>query len=241
MVKARNWASSATWVMVRPRAGQGDLEAEADHQQGGDLVHGGRADHRGAPGWPQQRGQGRVERGVEDVAGQRFDGGVDAGEHVVARRHGEERWKCSRWSLVGGQLVAHGGGQGVDAGGESVGGVGELAPSRDSAVRVKVSASAGPPRERRISSRSSETAAGLMPACRNRDREAFSRSATLTHSTSTASASAARWPRRSRGQLVGVVAAQQQGLPDRFHHGGGVDRDGHRDPGGFGGSSRGGG
>ena len=32
-------------------------------------------------------------------------------------------------------------------------------------------------------------------------------------------------------QLVGVRPAQQQGFPDGFHHGGGVDRHGNRDPG----------
>ena len=84
-----------------------------------------------------------------------------------------------------------------------------------------------------MSSRSSETAAGLMPACRKRDRETFSRSATLTQSHLDGLGQGGRGGAREvEVELVGGLAAQQQGLPDRFHHGGGVHRDGHGNPGG---------
>ena len=70
-------------------------------------------------------GQAGVEGGVEDVAGQRLHGRVDAAEHVVARRHGKGAVEVQPVVLGRGQLVAHLGGQGVDAGGEPVGGVGD--------------------------------------------------------------------------------------------------------------------
>ena len=86
------------------------------------------ADDRGAAGRSNVVGQQRVERGVEDVAGGGFDGGVGAGQQRLAGRGRQGPVEAQRLRLlVAGSWSSSGAGKGVGADGESVGGVAELA------------------------------------------------------------------------------------------------------------------
>ena len=127
LVKARNWASSATWVIGSSRPGHDEFDAEAHHEQGGDGLHGVVRMTAARRAGLAARGQQWVERGVENVAGGGFDGGVGACQQRLADRGWEGSVEAQLRRFGGWQLVENGAGQGVGADGESVGGVAELA------------------------------------------------------------------------------------------------------------------
>ena len=164
-----------------PGARHDELDAEADHEQRSDGLHGRRAYDGCAAGWSRSGGQQRVECGIENVAcGASTVGSVrvSSGSPTGA---GRDRWKRSSAALVAGSWSRTARGRvSVRAVNPSVVLL-SWPESRLSASRMNRSASAGPPRERRTSLRVASTSSGRRAACRNRDRDAFSRSAASTH------------------------------------------------------------
>ena len=96
------------------------MHAESHEQQRGPAVDRRRAHDSAAPGRARAGGDGGVERGFQDVAGDGGDVRVGAVEVGLARRHGKVAVERQRLRVAGDQRVAQPRGKGTGRGAESV-------------------------------------------------------------------------------------------------------------------------